>query len=164
MPVILDPLVTRSVLGVLSSAFNGESVLKGRSLFAGGEGEPIAAPIVTLLDDPTDPRALGAATHDSEGVPTRRQRADRRRRAAGVPAQRLHGPALGRGHHRAARRAGYTSTPGVGVRALRLEPGARSPEEIMASVPRGALRAVGERAALGHQPDQRRLLGGRRRV
>ena len=38
-PVILDPLVTRSVLGVLSSAFNGESMLKGRSLFAGRVGE-----------------------------------------------------------------------------------------------------------------------------
>ena len=38
IPVILDPLVTRSVLGVLSSAFNGESVLKGRSLFAGRDG------------------------------------------------------------------------------------------------------------------------------
>ena len=58
--MILDPLVTRSVLGVLSSAFNGESVLKGRSLFAGRDGEPIAAPRVTVLDDPTDPRALGA--------------------------------------------------------------------------------------------------------
>jgi PmbA protein len=30
---------------------------------------------------------------------------------------------------------GYTSTPGVGVRALRLEPGEHSPEEIMAAVP-----------------------------
>ena len=30
---------------------------------------------------------------------------------------------------------GYTSTPGVGVRALRLEPGDRTPEQIMASVP-----------------------------
>src|SRR4029079_8966007 len=71
IPVILDPLVTRSVLGVLSSAFNGESVLKGRSLFAGREGEAIAAARVSILDDPTDPRALGASTHDSEGVPTR---------------------------------------------------------------------------------------------
>jgi len=60
LPVILDPLVTRSVLGVLSSAFNGESVLNGRSLFAGREGELIGAPIVTVLDDPTDARAAGA--------------------------------------------------------------------------------------------------------
>src|SRR6185437_794974 len=41
IPVIFDPLVTRSVLGVLSSAFNGESMLKGRSLFAGRVGERV---------------------------------------------------------------------------------------------------------------------------
>src|SRR5262249_42041107 len=32
-PVVLDPLVTAQFLGVLSAAFNGESMLKGRSLF-----------------------------------------------------------------------------------------------------------------------------------
>ncbi|MGH8978969.1 MAG: TldD/PmbA family protein, partial [Acidimicrobiia bacterium] len=71
-PVILDPLVTRSVLGVLSSAFNGEMVLKGRSLFAGRDGEVIASPLVEIVDDPTDARAFGAAVYDSEGLPTRR--------------------------------------------------------------------------------------------
>ena len=72
IPIVLDPLVTRSVLGVLSSAFNGESVLKGRSLFGGRDGEKIAAPIVEIVDDPTDARAFGAAQYDSEGLPTRR--------------------------------------------------------------------------------------------
>ena len=75
IPVILDPLVTRSVLGVLSSAFNGESMLKGRSLFAGRVGEQIGAPIVQLIDDPTDVRALGRVEYDGEGVPDPAQRA-----------------------------------------------------------------------------------------
>src|SRR5262249_57115866 len=47
IPVVLDPLVTRSFLGVLSSAFNGESMLKGRSLFAGRLGGPVPASHVT---------------------------------------------------------------------------------------------------------------------
>ena len=41
LPVLLDPLVTASVLGVLSSAFNGESALKGRSLFLDRVGDVV---------------------------------------------------------------------------------------------------------------------------
>ena len=41
-------------------------------MFVGREGEEVAAPGVTLVDDPTIPDALGAASHDAEGVPTRR--------------------------------------------------------------------------------------------
>jgi PmbA protein len=132
--VILDPLVTRSVLGVLSSAFNGESVLKGRSLFAGREGESIAAACITVIDDPTDPRALGAATHDSEGVPTRPIALIDNGVLQGFLQNVYTGRRSGAGTTGSASR-GYTSTPGVGVRALRFVPGDRSPEEIMASVP-----------------------------
>jgi PmbA protein len=135
--VILDPLVTRSVLGVLSSAFNGESMLKGRSLFAGRVGEKIGAPFVQLVDDPTDPRALGAAEYDGDGVPTRRNALV----VDGVMQGFLHNVYTGRrsgsGTTASATR-GIGSTPGVGVRALRLEPGSRSPEEIM----RGAGEAL----------------------
>jgi PmbA protein len=134
IPVILDPLVTRSVLGVLASAFNGESVLKGRSLFAGRAGEQIGAARVTVLDDPTDPRALGAATHDGEGVPTRPTALIDAGVLRGFLQNVYTGRRSGTGTTGSAVR-GYTSTPGVGVRALRLEPGDRTPEQIMASVP-----------------------------
>ncbi len=132
IPVILDPLVTRSVLGILSSAFNGETMLKGRSLFAGRVGELIGAPIVSLIDDPTDARALGAAQFDGDGVPTRRNALI----VDGVMRGFLHNVYTGRrsgsGTTASATR-GIGSTPGVGVRALRLEPGVKSPEEIMRS-------------------------------
>lgn len=135
IPVVLDPLVTRSFLGVLSAAFNGESVLKGRSLFAGREGEKVGAPIVVLVDDPTDDRALGAACYDSEAVPTRRNALI----DGGVLQGFLHNVYTGRRARLrstgSAVRGGYSTTPGVGARALRLEPGRRSPEELMASVP-----------------------------
>jgi len=132
IPVILDPLVTRSVLGVLSSAFNGESMLKGRSLFAGRAGQVIGAPYVQLIDDPTDERALGASQFDGDGVPTRRNALI----IDGVMQGFLHNVYTGRrsgaGTTASATR-GIASTPGVGVRALRLEPGTKSPEEIMRS-------------------------------
>ena len=53
LPVVLDPLVTRSLLAILGSALGGESVLKNRSMFVGRDGEQVAAPKVTLRDDPT---------------------------------------------------------------------------------------------------------------
>ena len=134
IPVILDPLVTRSVLGVLAGAFNGESVLKGRSLFTGRVGEQIGATRVTVLDDPTDPRSLGAATHDSEGVPTRATVLIDGGVLKGFLQNVYTGRRSGAGTTGSAVR-GYTSTPGVGVRALRLEPGDHTPEQIMASVP-----------------------------
>ena len=135
LPVILDPLVTRAFLGVLSAVLSGDSVLKGRSFFAGREGEEVAAAAVELIDDPTDARALGASTHDSEGVPARRNDLI----AGGILRGFLHNSYTGRRSGGAstgsAVRSGYKSTPGVGIRALRLEPGTLSREELMASVP-----------------------------
>ena len=130
IPVIFDPLVTRSVLGVLSSAFNGESMLKGRSLFAGRVGERIAAPIVSFIDDPTDPRAMGAAQFDGDGIPTRRNALIVDGAMRGFLHNVYTGRRSGSGTTASATR-GIGSTPGVGVRALRLEPGEKSPEEIL---------------------------------
>jgi PmbA protein len=135
LPVVLDPLVTRSLIGVISAALNGESVLKGRSLFIGREGEQVAAAAVQLLDDPTDPRALTASPHDSEGVPTRRNGLI----VDGVLTGFLHNVYTGRRAGLAttgsAVRGGFKTTPGVGIRAMRLEPGKRSPEELLAVFP-----------------------------
>jgi PmbA protein len=134
IPVIFDPLVTRSVLGVLSSAFNGEAVLKGRSLFAGREGEVIAAPIIEIVDDPTDPRAFGAAVYDSEGLPTRRNELIVDGELRGFLHNVYTGRRSGLRSTGSAVRGGYTSGPGVGVRALTLRPGTRAPEALMKAV------------------------------
>ena len=59
--VVFDPRVVSTLLvAVISGALSGEAVVKGRSFFAGRVGEEVAAPAVTLVDDPTDPRAFSA--------------------------------------------------------------------------------------------------------
>lgn len=132
LPVVLDPLVTRSLLGVLGAALSGEAILKGRSVFVGREGEVVAAPCVTLGDDPTDPEAFGASPHDAEGVASRANGLI----VAGVVRGFLHNAYTGRrsgsGTNGAAVR-GFASTPGCGARALALTPGARSAAEVMAA-------------------------------
>lgn len=130
LPVIFDPLVTRSVLAILGSALGGEAVMKGRSMFVGREGEQVAAAGVTLVDDPTAPAAFGAAPYDSEGVPTRRVDLIVDGGLRGF----LHNVATGRrsgtGTTGSAVRGGYASTPSAGARALTLSAGVHSPEEI----------------------------------
>jgi PmbA protein len=98
----------------------------------GREGEPVAAPRITLVDDPTLPEAFGASPYDSEGVPTRRVDLI----VDGVLRGFLHNVTTARRAGRAttgsAVRGGYASTPGTGARALALTPGTASPEEILA--------------------------------
>ncbi len=137
LPVVFDPLVTRSVLALIGGALSGEAIVKGRSLFVGREGEVVAGPGITLVDDPTLADAFGAATHDAEGVPTRR--------VALISAGRLDAflhnvytaRRAGARTTGSAVRGGFKSPPGVGARALHLEPGPLSADEILASVSEG---------------------------
>ncbi len=100
-------------------------------MFTGRLGQDVGAPGVSLLDDPTCPDAYGAAAHDAEGVPTRPVRLIERGRLAGFLHNVYTGRRSGAGTTGSAVRAAYKSTPGVGPRALRLEPGPLPPEELL---------------------------------
>jgi len=70
--VLLDPFVAAAFFGVLSSALTADAVQKGRSLFAGREGQKVAGELLELVDDGTLPDGLDSAPFDGEGIPTRR--------------------------------------------------------------------------------------------
>lgn len=70
--VVLDPFVAASFFGVVSSALAADAVQKGRSLFAGRVGQPVAGELLSLTDDGTHPEGLDSAPFDGEGTPTRR--------------------------------------------------------------------------------------------
>ncbi len=134
---MFDPRVVSTLLGVIASALSGEALVKGRSFFAGRTGEPVAAPSVTLVDDPTDPRAYGAASHDGEGLACRRNVliSDGILRMFvfdTVSARRAGAVSTG-----SAVRGGFAGTPSAGCRALVLTPGASSQDEILAAVGEG---------------------------
>jgi PmbA protein len=134
IPVVFDPMVTASVLALIGSALSGEAVLKGRSMFADRMGETIAAPSVTIVDDPTNAAAFGATPVDGEGVPTRRVPLVRDGTLEGF----LHNLYTARRSGAATTGSavrGYASTPGVGARALHLVPGTKTAAEVMAAVP-----------------------------
>ena len=69
--IVLEPRLAATLLGIAGGTLTGDRVLKGRSPFADRVGEAIASPLLTLVDDPTDPRSFGADSHDGEGLATR---------------------------------------------------------------------------------------------
>lgn len=135
---LLDKRVVASLLAIVAGTFSGDRVSRGRSPFADRLGEKIAADMLTLVDDPTDARSLAADIHDGEGLATRRNELI----VDGTLAKFLY-------HSESARRAGTTSTgssvrgarstPGVGVQALSIAPGAHSWDEMVAAVGDGVL-------------------------
>jgi PmbA protein len=131
--VVLDPMVTAQFLGIIGSTLNGESVVKGRSLFANRLGESVASPLITLVDDPTDSRAYTASEIDSEGLAARRNVLIK----DGVLQMFVHSSY-------SARRAGTKSTGnavggGVGCLALQLTPGTKTQAELIADIEEGVL-------------------------
>ena len=139
LTVLLDPSVSSSFLGLLSSGLSASSVIKGRSLFAGREGEAVAVPFLTLVDDPTEPQAWGAGRYDAEGLASRRNVLIDNGVLQGFLHNSYTGRRCGVPSTASAVRGGYRSTPGVGSRALSLAPGDRSQEQLMADVGDGLL-------------------------
>ena len=137
--VVLDPMVTSSFLSVLSGALSGESVLKGRSMFAGREGEQVAVPGLTLSDDPTNPEARGAGEYDAEGLATRRNVLIQNGALQGFVQNTYTGRRSGTASTGSAVRGGFKTTPGVGTRALSLAPGDRTQPELLADIVDGLL-------------------------
>lgn len=136
VPVILHPDVAESWLSEMFDALSGESLLKKSSWLTDRLGQTIASPLFTLVDDGRKPRGIGSDPWDGEGVATRRNLLIDRGRLAMFVYDVYHA-------RRAATRStgnavrSYASQPGIGSSNLYLEPGTRSPEEILAGVTRG---------------------------
>ncbi|MGI9621681.1 MAG: TldD/PmbA family protein [Acidimicrobiales bacterium] len=136
--VVLDPYVTAQFLGIIGATLSAESVLKGRSLFADRLGESVAAPCLTLIDDPTDPDAFTATDTDGEGLASRRNVLIDGGMLDHFLQNSYTARRLGTASTGSAVRS-YNSTPAVGPHALSLVPGDRTQEELIASVGDGVL-------------------------
>ncbi len=135
---VLEPRHAASLLGIVGGMLGGERVLKGRSPFAERLGEAIASPLLTLTDDPTAEDSLAAASFDGEGLASRRNVLIRGGELLAFLHNSYTGRRSGSGSTGSAVRS-YRSTPGVGARALTVEPGAGTLDELIASVDLGIL-------------------------
>jgi PmbA protein len=71
-PVILDPTVAASFIGLIAGGLSAGAVQRGRSPFAGRVGAEIAGQALVLHDDGLDPEGAASSPFDGEGVPSRR--------------------------------------------------------------------------------------------
>jgi PmbA protein len=135
--VVLDPYVTAQFLRVLSGSFSGENVQKGRSFFAERMGEVVANPIITLIDDPTNPLAYSATELDGEGLAARRNVLIEN----GVLKTFLHSSySARRGNTKSTGNAVRSGgTPGVSCLAMQLTPGTATQDDLIANVDDGVL-------------------------
>jgi PmbA protein len=67
-PVVFDPEAARSILGTFAGCAMGGSIWRKSSYLLGREGTVVASPLITLVDDPTRPRAPGSRPFDGEGL------------------------------------------------------------------------------------------------
>jgi PmbA protein len=136
VPVVLDPMVSRSILDHIFEGVNGDSVYRGASFLAGKLGQKVAGENVTVVDDGTMPGGFGTSPFDGEGVPTRRTVVIDR----GVlnsyllnsyTARKLQLQTTGNASR------GLAGTPGIGPGNFFLQPGSRSPKQILGDIEEG---------------------------
>ena len=68
--IIIDAPTMRSLLGVYSTVFSARSAFMKTTLLAGKEGQEVASPNLTIVDNPFHPEKFGHCPFDGEGVAT----------------------------------------------------------------------------------------------
>ena len=131
-PVVLDAFVAASFAGFIGAMLSADAVQRGRSLFADRLGDEIAAPLLRLSDDGTDPAGFASAPFDGEGSPRRRTALIEDGRLATFVYDTRTGR---RGDHPTtgnAERGSYRSPPTVGTSNLVVAPGDAALDELVA--------------------------------
>jgi PmbA protein len=136
VPVIFDPMVAASILEHIFEGVNGDSVYRGASFLAGKLGQKIAGDNVTVVDDGTIPGGFGTSPFDGEGIPTRRTLVIENGILSSYLLNTYTAKKLGLQTTGNASR-GLAGTPGIGPGNYFLQPGQRTPKEIIGDVQEG---------------------------
>lgn len=136
VPIVFDPLVAGALLGHVFEAVNGDSVYRGASFLAHKLNEKVAGANITIVDDGTMVGGFGSSPFDSEGVPTRRTVVIEKGVLSSYllntyTAKKLKMKTTGNASR------GLAGTPGIGAGNFFLEPGTRTPKEIVADIKDG---------------------------
>jgi PmbA protein len=141
VPIVFAPEVSRTLIGSVFEAASGDAVWRSASFLAGKLGETIGASSLTIVDDnimlfPSGVGGFGTSPFDGEGLPSRRTVVVESGVLQSYLLNTYTARKLGmKSTHNAAR--SLAGTPGIGAGNLYLEPGAQTPEEIIAAIPKG---------------------------
>jgi PmbA protein len=134
---VFDPRSAATLLSIIGGACSGEAVVRGRSFFANRIGEMVASPLLTLLDDPTDPRHFSASAFDGEGLACRRNVMIEAGQLQAFVYDTVSARRAGTNSTGSAIRGGIAGSPSAGCRALQLLPGDIDQAEILRRVGNG---------------------------
>ncbi len=141
VPIVFAPEVARSLVGSVFEAASGDAIWRSASFLAGKLGQSIATPGLTIIDDntmllPGGAGGFGTSPFDGEGLPSQRTIVVEGGVLRNYLLNTYTARKLGmKSTHNASR--GLAGTPGIGAGNLYLEPGAHSPEQIIAEIPAG---------------------------
>ena len=129
--VVFSPDAMRRILQVFSSVFSSEAAQKGLSRLADKEGQIIAAPMVSLVDDPFHPESPEPIPFDAEGSPTHKKHIIRDGKLNTLLYNLKTAAVAGKKTTGNAAKAGYDSAVMVRPFTMYLENGNKTPEELM---------------------------------
>src|SRR5579864_456461 len=136
VPIVFDQLTATSILGEIFGAVNGDAIYRSASFLAGKLGEKVFGSNVTIVDDGTVVGGFGTSPFDSEGVPTRRTVVIENGVLSSYLLNTYTAKKLGlKTTGNAAR--GLAGNPGIGSGNFFLQPGARSPKQIIGDIKDG---------------------------
>ena len=136
VPVVWEPRLMAGFLGVIARAADGEALYRRSTFLADREGDPVASPLLTVVDDPRLPGRLGSRPFDGEGVATRRNVLIQDGVFQSFLFDTYNARRLGRASTGSAVRD-VGSLPGIGTGNLIMQPGGRQPEQIIGEVQDG---------------------------
>jgi PmbA protein len=136
LPVVFDPDAGRALLRLVAGAVSGGSIYRRSSYLCGREGTQIASPLITLVDDPLLPRALGSRPFDGDGLPVRRNVVIEAGVLKGYLLDTYSARKLGRKSNGCAGR-GIGGSPHVTTSNFMLLPGTTPAKELIAGIERG---------------------------
>lgn len=113
------------------------AVAKGLSCFAGKEGELIASPLVSAVDDSTMPQAWGSIDIDDEGNLGTKRQLIKNGKLTDFMIDDLNGRRMNREGNGACRRQNYRYIPTSRMSNTYIENGKSTPEEIIAATKLG---------------------------
>ena len=136
VPVVFDPITAASVVANIFNAASGDAIYRGASYLQGKLGERVAGENVTIIDDGTIPGGFGSSPFDDEGVPSQRTVVIERGVLKSYLLNTYTAKKLGLKTTGNASR-GLAGTPAIGAGNFFLQPGEKTPQQIIAGVKQG---------------------------
>jgi PmbA protein len=138
VPIVFDRQAAGALLDHIFDAVNGDAIYRHASFLAGRLGQKVFGSNLTVIDDGTIPGGFGTRPFDGEGVPTRRTTVIEGGELKSYLMNTYTARKLGLATTGNASR-GLAGTPGIGNGNFFLQPGEKSPEEIIRGIKQGLL-------------------------